>query len=234
MKEFGSIAVELVVTGRKREKMLNLGVDARDMDIVKLVHFTKVLPIDTVRKVLDGGISALLEVPGIGLTRETVRKIRLSHTSQLVASSYIQASYKREQAILEYGEVGKKLVTLQYLEHQHCVYAFELEPSFANKKRFKDANPDYKEGQAVYFIGATEKTRKERFLEHTDAEHPNYRKGARLMHDHGLKDFSAANGVALLRSLKIKVDNLSNSESLANAKDVASKLRTMGYGVMIG
>lgn len=234
MKEFGSIAVNLVVTGRKREKMLAIGVSPREMDEVRLVHFTKVLPAATVRKVLEGGISALLEIPGIGLNSENVRKIRTSHTSQLIAPSYIQASFKREQAIAEYREPGKKLLTLQELDAHHCVYAFEIEPSFANKKRFKEVNPNYKEGQPIYYIGATDKTRKERFLEHTDTTHQNYRKGAHLMHKHGLTDFSQANGVKLLRTLKIKVDNLTSSESLSSAQDCAKKLSSMGYGVMVG
>ena len=50
----------------------------------------------------------------------------------------------------------------------HNIYVIELDKEVLEKKKFRDANPDYKEGKPCVYVGMTSKTPEERFQLHKE------------------------------------------------------------------
>jgi|TARA_B100000315_G_C14559401_1_gene579769 predicted GIY-YIG superfamily endonuclease len=50
----------------------------------------------------------------------------------------------------------------------HNIYVIELDKEVLEKKRFKEANPDYIEGNPCVYVGMTSKSPEERFKQHKE------------------------------------------------------------------
>ena len=50
----------------------------------------------------------------------------------------------------------------------HNIYVIELDKKVLEKKKFKDANPDYIEGSPCVYVGMTSKSPEERFKQHKE------------------------------------------------------------------
>lgn len=232
--KYGCIALNMKMTNKPKEQLRAFGIKERELRGIELVHFTKVYNEKQLGQILREGIDSLLRTPGNGLSSHNVQGIRAPHTHALMAADFISANAQREEEIRKYQSPKGTTITLQDLPTVFSVYAFTLDPKFANKRRFKEANPNYQEGKPVLYVGTTSKSLEERFQEHTDPAHPNYRKGARLMHEHGLKEFRTSNAERTLEGAGLAQEDLTYGEALANEHGIIQWLRAQGYGVMVG
>jgi hypothetical protein len=109
------------------------------------------------------------------------------------------------------------------------VYAFQLSKEVLSENNFVNANPNYKEGKLLLYIGETSKTIEERFLQHIDE---NHQLAAQFMQSYGLKDFIKANWTPnILKVTKINPEKKNAFNSKYFERKIALKLREFGYGV---
>ena len=141
------------------------------------------------------------------------------------------ANVMRERELKRLHDPRGRVMSIQDLPENHSIYAFRLESQFANKQRFLEANPLYKAGQPVVFMGTTELTLNDQFLVHTDPNHENYKRGARVMHEYAVKNYSDAMSMSLLEGSGIQLTHLTFGESLVNLATGAEWLRQQGIGV---
>ena len=97
------------------------------------------------------------------------------------------------------------------------VYAILLSPEVLTKKRFVDANPDYVEGKACFYVGMTGKQPTERFEQHLTGYKSNgYAKrfGQKLMPP----EFTIINPRTFEDARRLE-------------RRIATRLRREGYGV---
>jgi hypothetical protein len=107
---------------------------------------------------------------------------------------------------------------------KYSVYVIRLKEGVLEKKKFREANPDYKEEKPCYYLGSTGKTPEVRAEEHrTSARN----KRGRLYNPIAMNYFDG------LRPSKYKRHNPISSQKKAVKKemDLAEKLRQAGYGV---
>ena len=50
----------------------------------------------------------------------------------------------------------------------HNIYVIELDREVLKKRKFREANPDYVEGNPCVYVGMTSKSPEERFKQHKD------------------------------------------------------------------
>lgn len=55
----------------------------------------------------------------------------------------------------------------------HNIYVIELDPTVLEKKKFREANPQYIEGKPCVYVGMTGLTPQERFKNHKDGYKAN-------------------------------------------------------------
>ena len=49
---------------------------------------------------------------------------------------------------------------------EYCIYVIELSKNVLKDKKFREANPNYKEGKPCVYVGSSAKTPEKRFEEH--------------------------------------------------------------------
>lgn len=109
-------------------------------------------------------------------------------------------------------------------ERKYYVYVIRLKEEVLEKKKFREVNPDYKEGKPCYYVGSTGKTPEIRAEQH--------RTGARnkrgRLYSPIAKDFFVG-----LRPSKYKKHNPISTQkgAVKKEKEIAEKLRGKGYAV---
>jgi len=152
----------------------------------------------------------------------------------LESDDYIEANLIRESLILKYSNLAAKVITLDRIEANHKVYAFYLTNDVLNKRKFKEANPNYIKGKPCVYVGMTGKTLEERYEEHTNPRDKYFSKGSKWMKRHGVRGFSKALAINLLSHRNISRETLTYGEALQNEKLYAEWLSSEGYGVWWG
>ena len=107
---------------------------------------------------------------------------------------------------------------------EYYVYVIGLKPEVLKSQRFRDANPDYQDGQPCYYVGYSSKQPEVRALEHRDAARNNRgRLYSTIAHRY-------YNG---LRPRKFKHLNpfQSQEEAMEAEEQLALRLRRKGFGV---
>lgn len=102
-------------------------------------------------------------------------------------------------------------------QRSHSIYVIELDKAVLQIKRFREANPGYREGMPCVYVGMTCRTPEERFRQHISGY-----KAARFAHRFGIR-------------LKPRQYRAFNPMTAAEAKymevEKARRLRNRGYGV---
>lgn len=109
-------------------------------------------------------------------------------------------------------------------DQQYFVYVIRLDDEVLQKKKFREANPNYKEGKPCYYVGYSSKPPNERAEEHRTAKR---NKRGRLYSQ------IAHNFFVGLRPSKYKRYNPLPTQEKAKARErqLAEDLRSKGYGV---
>ena len=108
-------------------------------------------------------------------------------------------------------------LTAQTPQPKHNVYVIELDPAVLEIKKFRDANPSYRDGMPCVYVGMTGLSPEERFQNHKKGI-----KSSKYPHMYGLR---------LVPELH-KDRNPMFYEGACKAEvDLAGQLRSLGYGV---
>jgi len=97
------------------------------------------------------------------------------------------------------------------------IYVIELDPKVLTKKKFKSANPDFKEGMKCFYVGMTGLSPEERFEQHKKGYKSNkYVKGF---------------GIALRPRHYANYNPMTYEEAKFMEVEKARRLRKRGYAV---
>lgn len=230
---YGALCFNMKITGKRKERLLSLGFKEEDIKNKRLIKFSKVFkPTDRTKLIEMTTENLLSEIKGV--SSKTTRGLRKTMLEPLESDDYIEANLIRESLILKYSNLAAKVITLDRIETNHKVYAFHLTNDVLNKRKFKEANPNYIEGKACVYVGMTGKTLEERYEEHTNPRDKNFSKGSKWMKRHGVRGFSKALAINLLSHPNISRETLTYGEALQNEKLYAEWLSSEGYGVWWG
>ena len=228
--KYGALCFNMKITGKRKERLLSLGFKEEDIKNKRLIKFSKVFkPTDRTKLIEMTTENLLSEIKGV--SSKTTRGLRKTMLEPLESDDYIEANLIRESLILKYSNLAAKVITLDRIEANHKVYAFYLTNDVLNKRKFKEANPNYIEGKPCVYVGMTGKLIEERYDEHTNPENNNYTKGSKWMKMFGVRNLSNALAIELFEHPNISRENLTFGEALQNEKLYAEWLRSKGYGV---
>ena len=101
----------------------------------------------------------------------------------------------------------------------HNIYVIELDKQVLEKKKFREANPDYVAGSPCVYVGMTSKTPEERFEQHKSGY-----KSSRIV-----KQFSIRLKPRQYQSL----NPMSRDEAVEMEFEKARRLRKKGWGVWV-
>ena len=99
----------------------------------------------------------------------------------------------------------------------HNVYVVRLDDAVLEDQKFRDANPQYREGKPCVYVGMTGLTPDERFK--------NHRRG------HKSNRYVKKYGKYMMRSKFQKLNPMSYEQAQKVEEDLAEQLRTKGYAV---
>ena len=103
---------------------------------------------------------------------------------------------------------------------RHNVYVVRLDPSVLERKKFRDANPDYVDGKPCVYVGMTGLSPEERFENHKSGHKAN-----RFVRDFGLY---------LMRQKFNRLNPMTWEDACRMEERIAAKLRAKGFGVWQG
>ena len=108
---------------------------------------------------------------------------------------------------------------------EYCIYVIELDKKVLKHKKFRTANPDYKEGKPCVYVGYTSKTPEIRFQKHKE--------GARNKKGIKIFNYYVKNYGLWLKPRFYKSHNPFSSIKEAKNFEVekARRLRKRGYAV---
>jgi len=231
--KYGALCFNMKITGKRKERLLSLGFKEEDIKNKRLIKFSKVFkPADRTKLIEMTTEELLSEIKGV--SSETTIGLRKTMVEPLESDDYIEANLIRESLILKYSNLAAKVITLDRIEANHKVYAFYLTNDVLNKRKFKEANPNYIKGKPCVYVGMTGKTLEERYEEHTNPRDKYFSKGSKWMKRHGVRGFSKALAINLLSHRNISRETLTYGEALQNEKLYAEWLSSEGYGVWWG
>ena len=101
----------------------------------------------------------------------------------------------------------------------HNIYVIELDKQVLEKKKFREANPDYVVGSPCVYVGMTSKTPEERFEQHKSGY-----KSSRIV-----KQF----GIRLKPRQYQSLNPMSHDEAAEMEFEKARRLRKKGWGVWV-
>ena len=101
----------------------------------------------------------------------------------------------------------------------HNIYVIELDKQVLEKRKFREANPDYVAGSPCVYVGMTSKTPEERF-----EQHKNGYKSSRVV-----KQF----GIRLKPRQYQSLNPMSRDEAAEMEFEKARRLRKKGWGVWV-
>jgi hypothetical protein len=150
-------------------------------------------------------------------------------SGQFKADNKIDASNKILEA-RDFVEMKDRWFLVQNPPQENRqVYAFQLSNEVLSVGNFVNANPNYKKGKLLLYIGETSQTIEDRFFQHIDE---NHRLAAQFMHRYGVKDLKKANWTPnILKVTNINPENKNAFNSKYFERKIALKLRELGYGV---
>lgn len=228
--KYGALCFNMKITGKRKEKLISIGLSEDDLMNKKLVKFKKVFNPSEYQEICTRDKEDLFK--GLkGVSSKTSRGIRRTMLSHLEGDDYIEANLLREAQILKHSNLKGKVITLDKIETNHKVYAFYLKETVLKNKKFIESNPDYVSGKPCVYVGMTGKSIESRFNEHTNDSDINYHKGSRMMKKFGIPDFSDALAIEVLNHPDIPREHLTFGEALQNEKNYGIWLRSLGYGV---
>jgi hypothetical protein len=228
--KYGALCFNMKITGKRKERLLSLGYTVEGLRGKRLIKFSKVFKPDVRQSLLDMSNEALFaEVKGVSL--KVTRGLRKTMVEELEAEDYIEANLLRESLILKYSNLDGKVITLDRIEANHKVYAFYLNNEVINKSKFREANPNYVSGMPCVYVGMTGKEISDRYMEHTNPQHPFYSKGSSWMKKYGVRSFKEALAIDILSHPVLSRENLTFGEALQAEKLYGEWLRSQGYGV---
>ena len=231
--KYGALCFNMKITGKRKERLLSLCFKEEDIKNKRLIKFSKVFKPAERTKLIEMTTEELLsEIKGV--SSETTRGLRKTMIEPLESDDYTKANLIRESLILKYSNLAAKVITLDRIEANHKVYAFYLTNDVLNKRKFKEANPNYIKGKPCVYVGMTGKTLEERYEEHTNPRDKYFSKGSKWMKRHGVRGFSKALAINLLSHRNISRETLTYGEALQNEKLYAEWLSSEGYGVWWG
>ena len=99
------------------------------------------------------------------------------------------------------------------------IYVIELDKQVLEKKKFREANPDYVAGSPCVYVGMTSKTPEERFEQHKSGY-----KSSRIV-----KQF----GIRLKPRQYQSLNPMSHDEAAEMEFEKARRLRKKGWGVWV-
>ena len=101
----------------------------------------------------------------------------------------------------------------------HNIYVIELDREVLKKRKFREANPDYVEGNPCVYVGMTSKSPEERFKQHKDGH-----RAARFVTQFGIR----------LKPRQYESHNpMSRDEASEMEFEKARRLRKKGWGVWV-
>ena len=101
----------------------------------------------------------------------------------------------------------------------HNIYVIELDKQVLDKKKFREANPDYVGGSPCVYVGMTSKAPEERFEQHKSGY-----KSSRIV-----KQF----GIRLKPRQYQSLNPMSRDEAAEMEFEKARRLRKKGWGVWV-
>ena len=101
----------------------------------------------------------------------------------------------------------------------HNIYVIELDEQVLEKKKFREANPDYVENSPCVYVGMTSKTPEERFEQHKSGY-----KSSRIVKQFGLR---------LKPRQYQSLNPMSRDEAAEMEFEKARRLRKKGWGVWV-
>lgn len=101
----------------------------------------------------------------------------------------------------------------------HKIYVIELDKQVLEKRKFREANPDYVAGSPCVYVGMTSKTPEERFEQHKSSY-----KSSRIV-----KQF----GIRLKPRQYQSLNPMSRDEATEMEFEKARRLRKKGWGVWV-
>ena len=107
---------------------------------------------------------------------------------------------------------------------EYCIYVIELNKNVLKDKKFREANPDYKEGKPCVYVGSSAKTPEKRFEEHiTGARNERGKLYNKYANEHGER----------LKPRLYRSHNPMSSRKKAEKmeEEKARRLRKRGYAV---
>lgn len=99
----------------------------------------------------------------------------------------------------------------------HNVYVIELDPAVLENKKFREANPNYRDGLPCVYVGMTGLSPEERFQ--------NHRNGVKS------SKYPRLYGLCLLPDLYADINPMLYADACKAEVDLAEELRGRGYGV---
>ena len=230
---YGALCFKMKITGRRKERLLSLGFTIEELKDKRLIKFSKVFKPAKRTELLGLQKQDLLNTVK-GLSSDNSRGLRKSTVNDLESDNYIEANLLRESLILKYSNLDARVITLDKIQAKHQVYAFYLKQDVLGKRKFQEANPNYKKGKPCVYVGMTGKSIEERYYEHTNPENENYSKGSKWMKNHAVHGFANALAIEFLNHPSISRETLTFGEALQNEKLYAEWLKSQGYGVWWG
>ena len=127
---------------------------------------------------------------------------------------------------------------------KYHLYLMKLNPTIKRKKRFKEANPDYVEGQPLYYVGKTKhhpRCRQSMHQTYKKTGHPKWQCYCQVSPGsndfegfwHNPSFFVRKHTKGYLKSVELRP--YSNTEAAARAeRALANRLRKQGCGVWAG
>ena len=230
---YGALCFNMKITGKRKERLLSLGFTAGELRNKRLLKFTKVFkPEERAELLALEKLDLLDRVEGV--SSNISRGLRKTMTIELESDKYIEANLLRESLILKYSNLDAKVIALDKIQAKHKVYAFYLKQDVLGKRKFQEANPNYKKGKPCVYVGMTGKSIEERYDEHTNPKNENYKKGSKWMKSYAIRGFTEALAIGLLSHPNISRETLTFGEALQNEKLYAEWLKSQGYGVWWG
>ena len=230
---YGALCFNMKITGKRKERLLSLGFSSEELEDKRLIKFSKVFKPAKRKELLGlGKLELFSEVKGV--STKVSKGLRKTMSEDLESDNYIEANLLRESLILKYSNLDAKVITLDKIQAKHRVYAFYMNKSVLSKKKFQEANPNYKKGKPCVYVGMTGKSIEERYDEHTNPENENFNKGSKWMKNHAVHGFVEALAIDLLSHPDISRETLTFGEALQNEKLYAAWLKSQGYGVWWG
>ena len=235
LMSYSCFEVELHPRGRVLKKLEKMGYNYNDLKNNKIIYYTNKVFNDEEREQIislykSRKYSLLEKNLKIAPYSTQFKKLKYVSSERLIGKTKAEAYLKRELALNK--ERKNTIFIKSLIKKIYTVYAIELNKGILESKKFLENNPNYKPNMMCLYIGQTSKSAKERFFVHMN----NHRLGSKWVREYSISNVhdDADQSIFIYNLLKIKITNLTYSQSLQTEQLVAQNLRNKGYGVWFG